>query len=42
MWRNKFLDLDPKDRPQTAAEAIKACDADYFPNIFTLLQIACT
>ena len=30
------------ERPSSAAEAIKECDRDMFPNIYILLQIACT
>ena len=31
-----------QERPSSPAAAIKACDRDNFPNIFVLLQIACT
>ena len=30
------------ERPQTAASAIKQCDAGDYPNIHTLLKIVCT
>ena len=29
-------------RPSSLAESIKDCDSDLFPNIYVLLQIACT
>lgn len=39
-WQHKFQTLDKK--PSSCASAIKECDKDLFPNIFILLQIACT
>ena len=40
-WKHKYI-LKPADhRPTTPALAIKECDQDMVPNIYTLLQIAC-
>ena len=41
-WKFKFSASTPGERPSSPAAAIKACDRDSFPNIFVLLQIACT
>ena len=41
-WKRKFMSLDAEQRPSSCAKAIKACDKAAFPNIFILLQIACT
>ena len=41
-WKNKYT-LKPADqRPSSPALSIKECDQDMFPNIYILLQIACT
>ena len=41
-WKHRFMCLDAGHRPSSCAKAIKACDKESFPNIFVLLQIACT
>ena len=41
-WVRKFESIPADERPATAAQAIKVCDPDMFPNISTMLQIACT
>ncbi len=41
-WKSKFLTIHEKDRPQTLESALHFCDKEDFPNIFTLLVIACT
>jgi len=41
-WKNRFISKKVAERPSSAGEAIKECDKDMFPNIFVLLQIACT
>ncbi|XP_071481265.1 52 kDa repressor of the inhibitor of the protein kinase-like [Diadema antillarum] len=41
-WKHKYQTKPPNERPSTAAETIKQCDADMFPNVFTLLKICCT
>ena len=41
-WVRKFEGIPADERPATAAQAIKVCDLDMFPNISTMLQIACT
>ena len=35
-WSQKYKTLPDTDRPDTCAEAIRACDPIYFPNIFVL------
>ncbi|XP_065650929.1 52 kDa repressor of the inhibitor of the protein kinase-like [Hydra vulgaris] len=32
----------PEECPSTAAQALKECDEELFPNIFTLLKIYCS
>ena len=39
-WKHKFKDVE--DKPSSCANTIKECDKIFFPNIFTLLKIACT
>jgi len=43
-WKNRYMSMSPDERPSTPAKPIKDCDCDCesFPNIFILLQIACT
>ena len=41
-WKSKYMAVPPEKRPSSPGKAIKDCDSDDFPNIFTLLQIACT
>ena len=38
----RYTNILPESRPSTLAAAIKQCDAQLFPNLFILLQIACT
>ena len=40
-WQNHWMELD-EDRPDTLARTIRMCNPDNYPNIFVLLQIACT
>jgi hypothetical protein len=42
LWRNNWVQKPPTERPKTLAAAVKICDDTRFPNIFKLLQIACT
>ncbi len=41
-WKNKYMTVPASQRPSSPAQAIKDCDQDLFPNIYVLLQIACT
>ena len=41
-WKNKYTMKPIDKRPSSPAQAIKECDRDMFPNIYILLQIACT
>ena len=41
-WKSKFMAKTPEERPSSPAAAIKVCDRDSYPNLFILLQIACT
>ena len=41
-WTHKYKSREEKDLPSSCAQAIKECEQDTFPNIYTLLQIACT
>ena len=41
-WKEKFLHVDQSELPDSCAKAIEACDTLFFPNIFTLLKLACT
>lgn len=41
-WKIKFLAKTESDRPSSCASALAECDKDLYPNIYTLLQIACT
>ena len=41
-WKHKYSVKPQKQRPSSPALAIKECDRDMFPNIYILLQIACT
>ena len=34
--------MGAEERPSSCAKVIKACDKESFPNVFILLQIACT
>ena len=41
-WRLKWTSTEEGDRPTSLAKAIKSCDSDGYPNIYTLLKITCT
>ena len=41
-WKARYLSMPEDLRPASPAQAVKECDRDLFPNIFTLLQLACT
>ena len=41
-WKIEWQDVAEKDRPNTAASALKACDKRRFPNLKRLLRILCT
>ena len=38
MWEGQ----DAEDQPATLRTAIKQCDQDFFPNMYTLLRLGCT
>ena len=41
-WKNKYMAVPVSSRPSSPAQSIKDCDQDLYPNIYILLQIACT
>ena len=41
-WKIDWQDVAKKDRPNTAASALKACEKRHFPNVKRLLRIWCT
>ena len=41
-WKHRFQNKPPEECPSTAAQALKECDEELFPNIFTLLKIYCS
>ena len=41
-WKLRYEKMPEDKRPASVATAIKECDPMYFPNLRTLLQIACT
>ena len=41
-WKLRYEKMPEDKRPASVASAIKECDPMYFPNLRTLLQIACT
>ena len=41
-WKLKWSSVPENERSQTCATAIKSCSSIAFPNIYTLLKIACT
>ena len=41
-WKIEWQDVAKKDRPNTAASALKACDKSHFPDVKKLLRILCT
>jgi len=40
IWKQQFLNI--KTSPSTLRDTLNICDKGRFPNIFVLLQIACT
>ena len=41
-WKQKFVSLQPDQRPSSCTSALKKCDKDFFPNAHVFLRIACT
>ena len=41
-WKSRWLAVPEKDRPQSLSAALKQCQLDTFPNIFTLLKLFAT
>ena len=41
-WKSKYSTVPADKLPNSPSEAIKECDAQLYPNIRILLQIACT
>ena len=41
-WKDRYSKIPAELRPSSPAEAIKDCDADFFPNINIMLRIICT
>ena len=41
-WKMKYTSVSNDKIPSSCAIALKGCDKDLFPNIYILLQIACT
>jgi len=41
-WKGHYKIKKASERPSSAADTIEECDRDMFPNIYVLLQIACT
>ena len=41
-WKLKYLAKAESDQPSSCASAIIECDKDLFPNIYSLLKIACS
>ena len=41
-WKSKYSSAPLDHRPNTLEGALQSCDKEDFPNIFTLLVIACT
>ena len=39
-WRLKWTSTEEGDRPTSLAKAVKSCDSDGYPSIYTLLKIA--
>ena len=42
LWKEKWLSVSAKDRPQTITACLKNCSLHTFPNIFNLLQLFAT
>lgn len=41
-WKARYDQMQEEDRPSSPVAAMKDCNEMYFPNIYTLLKIACT
>ena len=41
-WKLKYMSKADCDQPSSCASALTECDKDLFPNIYSLLKIACT
>ena len=41
-WKSKYSDVPYEKLPSLPSSAIKDCDAEIYPNIRILLQLACT
>ena len=41
-WKSKYSDVPYEKLPSSPSSAIKDCDAEIYPNIRILLQLACT
>ena len=41
-WKHRFQNKPPEECPSTTAQALKECNEELFPNIFTLLKIYCS
>ena len=42
IWKRKWTQADPEDRPSSLAKTILKCDITRYPNLFILLKIAST
>ncbi|XP_048588479.1 52 kDa repressor of the inhibitor of the protein kinase-like [Nematostella vectensis] len=41
-WRSKWTRVEEESIPRSAVDALKNCDAEFYPNVHVLLQILCT
>ena len=41
-WKRKWMEVKDADRPDNLFKALKLCEKEKFPNIFTLIKIGCT
>ena len=42
LWKRKWAQCSPEERPDSLGTALQQCDEERFPNIFRLLKIGCT
>ena len=42
MWKEKCLNMEEEDRPETIVEALDLCNSQILPNIYCLLKIFIT
>ena len=42
LWKRKWAQCSPEERPDSLGTALQQCDVERFPNIFRLLKIGCT